>query len=165
MWAFPHTTNWQNIFFVAALHVAASCISLENARTTSLAHYQPVLAARVQSPPVKGLKYFFMWLFQWCLPSANAVTSLMMLCLAQWCRFANVSGKHRIIANEMSSIIMRSIISYCRRRCIICVRVQIHTQNYWKHLFHRPLTKSTYRGKCFFLFRHIYGGRRSSLAP
>ena len=64
----------------------------------------------------------------------------MMLCLAQWCRFANVSGKHRIIANEMSSIIMRSIISYCRRRCIICVRVQIHTQNYWKHLFHSPLT-------------------------
>ena len=35
---------------------------------------------------------------------------------------------------------MRSIISYCRRRCIICVRVQIHTQNYWKHLFHSPLT-------------------------
>ena len=64
----------------------------------------------------------------------------MMLCIAQWCRFANVSGKHRIIANEMSSIIMRSIISYCRRRCIICVRVQIHTQNYWKHLFHSPLT-------------------------
>lgn len=87
MWAFPHTTNWQNIFFVAALHVAASCISLENARTTSLAHYQPVLAARVQSPPVKGLKYFFMWL--WQKKYASACFFSMMFAFGKCCHFVN----------------------------------------------------------------------------
>ena len=30
-----------------------------------------------------------------------------------------VMGKHRIIANKMSNIIMRSITSYRQRRCII----------------------------------------------